>query len=333
MTNKNVIVTGGAGFIGSHLVDRLIADGHNVTVLDNLSTGRKANINHVLDNDSFTFVEADIKNLDEIKPFFNNIDMVFHLAALADIVPSIVNPIGYYTSNVLGTMNVLEAARLSGIKKFLYAASSSCYGIPPEDCYPTKESAPINPQYPYALTKYLGEQTALHWGQVYNLPVVSLRLFNVYGPRSRTSGTYGAVFGVFLAQKLAGEPFTIVGDGTQTRDFTFVTDIADAFVTAAYADVQQEIFNVGTGKPQSVNQLVELLEGEKVFIPKRPGEPDCTWADVSKIKTALDWESKVSFEEGVKIILDNIDYWREAPVWTPDKIEEATADWFKYLKA
>jgi UDP-glucose 4-epimerase len=333
MTSQHTLVTGGAGFIGSHLVDRLIADGQTVTVLDNLSTGRKANLAHVLEHERLTFIDADIRNIEAIKPLFANIHTVFHLAALADIVPSIVNPIGYYTSNVLGTMNVLEAARLAGVQKFLYTASSSCYGIPPADCYPTKESAPINPQYPYALTKYLGEQTALHWGQVYNLPVVSLRLFNVYGPRSRTSGTYGAVFGVFLAQKLAGQPFTVVGDGTQTRDFTFVTDIADAFVTAAYADVQQVVLNVGTGKPQSVNKLVDLLGGEKVFIPKRPGEPDCTWADVSAIKTVLNWEAHVSFEEGVKMILDNIDYWREAPVWTPDKIEQATADWFKYLKA
>lgn len=329
MSKKNVLVTGGAGFIGSHLVDRLVSGGHAVRVLDNFSTGRQANLARQKNN--IQIVDADIADFDSIAPHFKGQEIVFHLAALADIVPSIVNPRGYYASNVMGTMNVVEASRLSGVKKLVYTASSSCYGIPLEGFYPTSETAPTNPQYPYALTKYLGEQTVLHWGQVYDLPVISLRLFNVYGPRSRTSGTYGAVFGVFLAQKLDGKPYTVVGDGNQTRDFVYVTDVADAFVTAAFSDVKNEIFNVGTGNPQSINKLVALLEGEKIHIPKRPGEPDCTWADISKIKSMLGWEPKVSFEEGVAKILEHIDYWKEAPVWTPQTIEKATEDWFKYL--
>jgi UDP-glucose 4-epimerase len=181
------------------------------------------------------------------------------------------------------------------------------------------------------LTKYLGEQTALHWGQVYDLSVVSLRFFNVYGPRSRTSGTYGAVFGVFLAQKLDGKPYTVVGDGNQTRDFVYVTDVANALVTVGFSSVKNEVFNVGTGNPQSVNALVSLLGGEKIHIPKRPGEPDCTWADIRKIKSFFGWEPKVSFTEGVGEILKYIDYWKDAPVWTPATIEKATEDWFKYL--
>jgi len=329
MDGKNVVVTGGAGFIGSHLVDRLLSAGGRVTVIDNLSTGRIENIAHC--RGEVEFVEADISDFDKILPVFKDKDIVFHLAALADIVPSIVEPRKYYNSNVMGTMCVVEAARLSGVKRLIYAASSSCYGIPPKEFYPTSESAPINPQYPYAFTKYLGEQTVLHWGRVYNLPVVSLRLFNVYGPRSRTSGTYGAVFGVFLAQKLAGKPYTVVGDGNQRRDFVFVTDVAEAFVSAAVSSVKNEIFNVGTANPQSVNTLVSLLGGQKVYIPKRPGEPDCTWADISKIKSMLGWQPKVSFEEGVAKILEHIDYWKNAPVWTPEKIKGATEDWFKYL--
>ncbi len=329
MTQKNVLVTGGAGFIGSHLVDRLLADNHKVTVIDNFSTGRPDNLKHC--KDKIQLVEADIVNFDSIASHFEGIDIVFHMAALADIVPSIVNPRNYYASNVMGTMNVVEAARLAKVKKVMYTASSSCYGIPPEGHYPTEETTPTDPEYPYALTKYLGEQTALHWSKVYNLPVVSLRLFNVYGPRSRTSGTYGAVFGVFLAQKLKGKPFTVVGTGEQSRDFTYVTDIAEAFVQAAYAGVENEVFNVGTGKPQSVNRLIELLGGEKTYIPKRPGEPDCTWADVSKIKSKLGWQSQISFENGVEKILEHIDYWREAPVWTPETIHDATKDWFECL--
>ena len=216
------VVTGGCGFIGSHMVDRLLAEGHEVRVIDNWTTGRPENLEHQRDNKNLTIYHMDIRNREEIEPVFKHVDYIFHLAALADIVPSIQQPYEYYSSNVLGTFNVVECAKNAGIQKLVYAASSSCYGLPDE--FPTKETAQIRPQYPYALTKRLGEETVLHWGQVYGLPVVTLRLFNVYGTRSRTSGTYGAVFGVFLAQKLAGKPFTVVGDGNQTRDFTYVTD-------------------------------------------------------------------------------------------------------------
>lgn len=323
------LVTGGAGFIGSHLVEYLLKDGHRVTVLDNFSTGRKENLARLKTNSRLQIHKVDIVNFGAIKKYFKNIDWVFHLAALADIVPSITEPIKYHKNNVNGTVNVLEASRLAGVKKFIYTASSSCYGIP--DVYPTPEAAEIRPQYPYALTKYLGEQYVLHWGEVYKLPVVSLRLFNVYGPKSRTSGTYGAVFGIFLAQKINNKPFTVVGDGQQTRDFTFVTDVCDAFIKAAKSDIRDEIFNVGSGNPQSVNRLAELLGGKVVHIPKRPGEPDFTCADITKIKKALGWEPEVSFEKGVRIMLDNIDYWRKAPLWTEKKIARATKDWFRYL--
>lgn len=325
------IVTGGAGFIGSHLVDRLLAEGHSVVVLDNFSTGRKLNLDQHKNNKRLVIHQVDISELSSIEGFFKNVDWVFHIAALADIVPSIQNPMAYYRSNVQGTTSVIEASRLHGVKRFVYAASSSCYGI--ADVCPTPETAPIQPQYPYALTKNLGEQIVMHWGQVYKIPVVALRFFNVYGPRSRTSGTYGAVFGVFLAQKLSGKPFTVVGDGTQTRDFTFVSDVVDACFVAANSKVQNEIFNVGSGKPVSVNRLVELLRGEVTYIPKRPGEPDCTHADIRKIEKVLGWKPKVSFEEGVNVLLKNIDYWKEAPVWTKESIAEATKEWFQYLSS
>lgn len=325
----NCVVTGGAGFIGSHLTERLLMEGHRVLVLDNCTSGREQNIAHLKGNSQLSFHKVDIANLPLITPLFSGIEWVFHLAALADIVPSIQRPLEYHHSNVDGTVAVLEAARAAGVKKFLYTASSSCYGLPEK--FPTPETAELRPMYPYALTKMLGEHYALHWGQVYGIPVVSLRLFNVYGPRSRTSGTYGAVFGVFLAQKLAGKPFTVVGDGTQTRDFTFVTDVADAFITAAKSPVKQEIMNVGSGNTYSVNELCERLGGAITYIPKRPGEPDCTFADTSKIKRLLHWSAKVSFADGVKEMLANIDYWREAPVWTSSSIAEATKDWHTYL--
>lgn len=327
--NKRVIVTGGAGFIGSHLCDLLLSKDYEVTVLDNFSTGRPQNLQHHKENSNLKLIEADISEYENIEPYFKNIEYVFHLAALADIVPSIEKPFDYHNSNVNGTLSVLRAAEKHGVKKLVYAASSSCYGIP--DKYPTPETSEIRPQYPYALTKNVGEQYVMHWGQVYKLPVVALRLFNVYGPRSRTSGTYGAVFGVFLAQKLAEKPFTVVGDGKQTRDFIYVTDVARAFYMAAVSDVSGEVMNVGSDGTYSVNSLVELLGGEVDYIPKRPGEPDCTYADISKIKKLLGFRAEVSFEQGVKKVLENIDYWKEAVVWDKDSIGKATESWFKYL--
>jgi UDP-glucose 4-epimerase len=320
------LVTGGAGFIGSHLVDRLLADGHEVLVLDNFATGRMENI---VRDPRVQLVRVDISDAEAIRPLFAGIDRVFHLAALADIVPSIEKPLDYHRANVDGTIAVLEASRAAGVKRLVYAASSSCYGLP--DAFPTPETAEARPQYPYALTKYLGEQYVLFWARTYKLPAVSLRFFNVYGPRSRTSGAYGAVFGVFLAQKLAGKPFTVVGDGTQRRDFTFVSDVVDALLPASASDVVGEVFNVGSGDAYSVNRLVRLLGGDVVHIPKRPGEPDCTLADISKIQRVLGWRPRVGFDEGVGEMLRHIDSWRTAPVWTAEAIAEATRDWFRFL--
>ncbi len=329
MSKKRCLVTGGAGFIGSHVVDLLLRLGHFVRVADNYSTGRPENLAHVADQQHLEVVNGTILDPTFVVDAMAGVDWVFHLAALADIVPSIQMPRTYFETNVQGTLNVMEAAREQGIERLVYAASSSCYGIP--DHFPTPENAEIRPEYPYALSKYLGEQTVMHWSKVYDIPALSLRLFNVYGPRSRTSGTYGAMFGVFLAQKLAGQPFTIVGDGTQSRDFTYVTDIANAFVTAAASSLTGKIMNVGSGGTYSVNQVVSLLGGEMSYIPKRPGEPDCTFADTKEIVEALGWHAEVSLEEGVAKLMENIDYWKNAPVWTPDKIADATADWFKYL--
>lgn len=329
---KKIIVTGGCGFIGSHLVDYLLEKGHYVKVIDNLSSGNIENIKQHQNNPNMELHKIDIsdyRSQERLEKIFQDVDWVFHLAALADIVPSINFPTKYHKSNVDGTISVLEASRRNDVKRFIYTASSSCYGLPDE--FPTPETAPIKPEYPYALTKYIGEQYALHWNKLYNLPVLSLRLFNVYGPRARTSGTYGAVFGVFLAQKIHNKPFTVVGDGRQTRDFTFVSDIVEGFYKAAKSDIDGEIINLGSGSTYSVNKLVELFGGEVIHISKRPGEPDCTFADITKAKKMLGYQPKVSFEEGVKIMLGNIDYWKDAPLWTPEKIGVATKDWFKYL--
>ena len=330
MAQQIAVVTGAAGFIGSHMVDLLLERGFKVHGIDNLSSGREANLDHCRSNPDLVFNVKDIRDLQSDDPLFTNASYVFHFAGMGDIVPSIELPVDYMSTNIMGTVHTLEAARYAKVKKFIYAASSSCYGLATE--LPTKESTTIDPQYPYALSKYLGEQSVFHWGNVYHLPVISIRMFNVYGPRSRTSGAYGAVFGVFLAQKLAKKPLTIVGDGTQTRDFVFVTDVVNAYLIAAESDRQGEVYNLGAGKPESVNRLVELLEEkDRTFVPKRPGEPDCTWADISKIQSHLGWQPEVSFEDGVAIMLKNIDYWRNAPVWDNNSINQATASWFQML--
>ena len=324
------LVTGGAGFIGSHLVDRLIAEGRRVRVFDNFAIGRRSNLQQHASDASLEIVEGDVADKAAVVAALDDVERVFHLAARADIVPSIQDPEVYFRSNVDGTFNILEAARARDIGRFVYVASSSCYGIPA--VYPTPETAPADPRYPYALTKYLGEQLVMHWASVYRLPAVSVRLFNVYGPRARTSGTYGAVFGVFLAQLMAGKPLTVVGDGQQTRDFTFVSDVVDALLTVVRSSKIGEIYNVGSGRPVSVNELIRLLGSPPTIgIPKRPGEPECTWADIRKIRDHLGWVPKVAFADGVRVMRDNMHHWRDAPVWTAAGIAEATSDWFRFL--
>ncbi len=329
MTPKPIaVVTGGAGFIGSHMVDLLLERGFSVRVIDSLVGGRERNLEQQGSNADLACEWCDIRGVADGDALFGGARYVFHFAGIGDIVPSIEHPTEYMDVNVQGTVRVLEAARASGVEKMVYAASSSCYGLAET---PTREDHPIAPQYPYGLSKHQGEEACFHWRQVYDLPVNAIRIFNAYGTRSRTSGAYGAVFGVFLKQKLAGKPFTVVGDGTQRRDFLYVTDVAEAFLAAAETDRVGEVWNLGAGNPQSVSRLVELLGGEVVHIPKRPGEPDCTWADISKITIELGWKPQVSFEEGVVKVLADIDYWSEAPLWEPESIAKATETWFETL--
>ena len=328
MKNIKSIVTGGAGFLGSHLVEKLVSLKHEVIVLDNFFVGKLENLKRV--RNKIKIIKCDISKKGNWGRCIQKADYVFHLAALADIVPSIEKPENYLNTNVNGTLNILNYCDSKKLKKFIYAASSSCYGIP--DKYPTEEVAKINPQYPYALSKWMGEELILHWSKVYKLKVISLRFFNLYGPRSRTSGTYGAMFGTFLAQKISGLPFTIVGDGNQKRDFTYVTDGVEAIVKAFKSNINGEIFNVGSGNTISVNYIVKKLIGKKIFIPKRPGEPYKTFADIKKIKKYLRWKPRINIDKGIKLLLKNIDDWRDAPVWTKKKINIATKSWFKYLK-
>jgi UDP-glucose 4-epimerase len=328
MSKKVCVVTGGAGFIGSHMVDLLLDREFEVRVIDNLTGGHRSNLEHRKGNPNLSCHWQDIRELDADSPIFGDAKYVFHFAGIGDIVPSIEKPVEYMDVNVQGTVRVLECARAAKIERFVYAASSSCYGIA---ATPTDENHPIAPQYPYALSKYQGEQAVFHWHEIYKLPVNSVCIFNAYGPRVRTTGVYGAVFGVFLRQKLAGRPFTVVGDGNQTRDFIFVTDVATAFLAAAETPIVGERYNVGAGNPESINRLVSILGGDVTYVPKRPGEPDCTYANISKIVSMLNWKPKIEFEDGVKLMLRDIERWRDAPLWDPESIARATETWFRYL--
>lgn len=327
---KNVsVVTGGAGFIGSHLVDVLIEADHEVRVIDNLSGGHLGNLSHHSSNKNLVFFNADITTIEKDCDIFAGADYCFHLAGIGDIVPSIEKPLDYFYANLVGTIQVLEAARYSQVSRFVYAASSSCYGLAD---VPTNETHKISTLYPYALSKYQAEQAVFHWSDVYGLRANSICIFNAYGPRVRTTGAYGAVFGVFLKQKLANKPFTVVGNGEQSRDFVFVTDVAKAFVLAAETETFGQRFNIGAGSPQSINKLVNLLgKNDVVHLPKRPGEPDITHANIKKAQDILGWQPTVEFSDGVKMMLDNILDWEEAPLWDEESIEKATEKWFVFM--
>ncbi|MDP7195921.1 MAG: SDR family NAD(P)-dependent oxidoreductase [SAR202 cluster bacterium] len=322
------LITGGAGFIGSNLADKLIEQGHEIVVLDNLSTGHLSNLDHLINK--IEFVNIDISNNQEgISKYFNKVDWVFHMAGLADMLPSIKEPNKYFKTNVTGTLNVLNSAKKHKIKKLVYMASASCYGIPEK--YPTNEQSKIDPQYPYALTKFLGEKLVIHWAKVYNMPNVSLRLFNAYGPRSGTKSAYGSVFAIFLAQKLAKKSLTVVGDGNQTRDFIHVYDLVEAIIKSAQKGKNGEIYNVGRGKETSINFIANLIGGNKISVSKRPNETDRSLADISKIKKQLNWQPKIEIETGVNMLLKNINDWKEAQLWTAEKIKEINKTWFEFL--
>lgn len=289
------LITGGCGFIGSHMCELLLEQGHEVCVIDNLATGKLENLPQ---HKNLRIYLADINTIKTDNNIFDDVDYIFHFAGIPSIRPSLENPISYMETNVQGTVRILEAARKANVKKFVYAASSACYGE--ADIHPTPETAEIKLQHPYGLSKHLGEVATTHWGEVFNLPVISMRMFDVYGRRADST-----VIGIFLRLREQGKPITVVGDGNQTRDFVHVTDVCRAYLMAAESDARGEIFNVGTGDSQTVNRLVELLGGDKVYIPKRGNEPYTHCADISKIKAQLGWEPKVSFEEGVDDIVQD----------------------------
>lgn len=314
MTKNKFLVTGGAGFIGSNLVDLLIKEGHEVVVVDNLSTGKKANINK-----NAQFIEADLNCCSQdvhpgsvyrqfpcpsrdtkiVEEAAKNVDGIFHLAALARVQPSIEDPIKYNNANVNGTLNILFIAQKLGVKRFVYSASSAAYGN--AETLPTSENHPTDPLSPYGLQKLIGEQYCRVFHHCYNLETVSLRYFNVFGERqSLDSGAYKLVMSVFAQQRLEGKPLTITGSGEQRRDFIYVGDVAKANLLAMTSKNvgSGEVINIGGGDNRSVNQLADLMGGEKTHVEKRL-EPQETLADNSKAKKLLQWEPTVSVEDWI----------------------------------
>ena len=296
----NVLVTGGAGFIGSNLVERLIKDGHKVAIVDNLCTGKRENLHKDAE-----FFELDIADLDAIRPTFKNKDIVFHVAAIPRIGRSIEDPAETFRANVAGSLNVLLAARDAGAKRVVYSASSSAYGF--QDKLPLSEDMPAKPLNPYGLSKYIGEELCSQFTNFYGFDTISLRYFNVYGPRMDIEGEYSTVIGKFLRLKSEGKPLTIIGDGKQTRDFTNVKDVVEANVLASQIDKGNgEVINIGAGDNHSVQEIADIIGGEQVYAPERSGEVRDTLADISKAKRMLGWEPKVSFKDGINQLMNNV---------------------------
>ena len=300
MRGSKSIITGGAGFIGSNLTDHLVRIGHKVVVLDNFVSGKKSNISHH-SKKKVKIVKIDISDSEKLSKYFKGADYVFHLAALAQIIPSIKNPKKYFKNNVNGTLNVLEAAKKEKIKKFIYAASSSCYGNPKK--FPTSEKDQIDLKNPYAATKFIGEELVMRYATLYKMPNISFRFFNVYGPRLSTSGQYSAVMGNFLSQTKSKKALTIVGDGKQTRDFIHVDDLANAFIKVIKSKLVNKIYNLGSGKSTSINTVAKIFRGKRKHIAIRPGEPRTSLAKITKLKKDINWKPKISIQLGIKKLL------------------------------
>ena len=293
---KKVLVTGGAGFIGSHLTDELIKKKYRVIVIDNLSAGKKEYVNPRAE-----FHKLNICDYKKINPVFKGVDYVFHLAAIPRVPFSVKEPIKTSETNIMGTINVFKSAYDYGIKRIIFASSSSVYGN--QKKMPFKETMLTGPLSPYALQKAVGEQTAKLFAELYGSEIVCLRFFNVYGPRIDFDSEYSLVLGRFLKQKRYGQPLTIFGTGKQTRSFSFVDDVVEANIKAMESKKIKgfEIINIGSEKSYSVNYLADLIGGEKKYLPVRKGDLLHTKADINKAKRLLNWKPKTSFTRGIEI--------------------------------
>jgi UDP-glucose 4-epimerase len=295
-----VAVLGGAGFIGSHLVDELLVQGHEVMVLDNFSEGKIENLYRWKDEPRLEVVRGDIRDFDMVRRVVDHKDWVFHLAAMSRIQPSITDPLLAFSQNCMGSANVLEACRQGGVKRVVYSASSSCYGL--KNKPPLKETMPSDCLNPYALGKKFGEDVCEVYTKLYGLSTVALRYFNVYGPRHQEEGSYATVIAIFRKQLREGLPLTVVGTGEKRRDFTFVGDVVRANMLAAMNRNATGVFNIRTGVNYSINQVADMVGGEKTYIPDRPAEAMVTLADNSKARDVLGWKPQLSLKQGLEVL-------------------------------
>lgn len=311
MSNNTAVVTGGAGFIGSHLAEELLERDYSVIILDDLSTGRRPNIQHILTQDDIQFVEGSVTDLPLLNKLFQDVTYVFHLAAIPSVPRSIENPLASHNVNATGTLNVLLAAKDNEVKKIIYASSSSVYGDTPT--LPKREEMSPSPQSPYAVAKLAGEYYCQVFSQVFDLPTVCLRYFNVYGPRQDPASQYAAVIPRFIGRLLKGEQPIVFGDGEQTRDFTSVKDAAEANILAAESDASG-VFNIGTGKRVSISELAELVvrlmgtDSRPVYQQPRPGDIKHSLADVSKARQ-FGYDPRYNLEEGLRETIEGFGQW------------------------
>jgi len=302
----NVLITGGAGFIGSHLSENLKNDKRikKIYIIDNLTSGSKKNISGILKDKKIKFIKQDIKNINKIKNYFKNVSVVFHLAGLVDVANSINNPLKYLQNNLLGTLNILECMKIYNVKKIIFAASSSCYGNAGKNSI--NESQKVETESPYAYSKNSAEELIKLFSKINKTNFVSLRLFNVYGQRAKMTGNYASVISIFLRQKKNNKPLTIVGDGNQSRDFVHVLDVVEAFKKASFSKNKNKVYNIGTGKSETINKIAKIFGGKKKFISKRAGDLRFSKAKISKVKKDLKWIPKKKLNKSIQELIKNL---------------------------
>lgn len=323
---KRSLVTGAAGFLGSHLVDQLIKEGHDVIGIDNEINGSWKNLEQWANNPRFKKVHMDILNIQSDDNNFKNLDYVFHLAALECPITSLEKPEIFFTTNIHGTVKVLQASKQSNLQKFVYASSAAIYG---DASTPTLETDSINPMTPSCLTKSQAEDIVFHWGDLFNIPTNSLRIFTAFGPRDFSKLYPGSAVGIWLKQKLKGKPLTVIGNGDHARDFVYCTDVANAFYIAALEGKDSEVYNIGSGQATTLNEFTDLLKAKKSYIKDKIDEPQKTWGDISKFQFGCNWQPRIPLTSGVEFSLDVLSDWKDAPDWDEESLNNFFKAWFE----
>ena len=322
------LITGGAGFLGSHLVDLLMKNDFHVKVMDNFSNGSRENLKQWEKSPRFEVKEMDIYDLEENDSFFQGLDYIFHLAGIEDSLTSLKDPIRFMNTNVIGSAKVMNAAKQSKLKKFVFAGSSASYGIPNT---PTLESDGTGPLTPSGLSKLQAEEVCFHWGEVFDIPVTAARIYNAYGPRCLHRQHSGQLFSIWMKQKLSGEPLSIFGKGEEKQDFIYCTDVANALYTLALEGEDGEFYNVGSGKPVSLSEFASMISEKINCMDTLEGKAIETWADLGKIEFKTSWAPKVPLEKGLEFSLQVINDWEKATNFSQEKLDKYQKEWKSFF--